>query len=181
MRIGILARLFKNNDIKISYSEEKRPLGTGGAVKKAIDEFIIGADKVFFVLNGDCFSNIDLFEMFEEHLLHMPRFYTMLAVKSSNTYRYGRLKLYDSKVQEMQEKGISGEGYVNGGIYLFNTSIKHYLKKKCSLENYVFPKLIKDGELYFYNENEYFIDIGIPEDYHRLCNEDFDKWKKMID
>lgn len=47
----------KDIGIKIKFSIEKTPLGTGGAIKKAgkmINE------KSFFVLNGDTITNIDL-------------------------------------------------------------------------------------------------------------------------
>jgi len=47
----------KNLGIKIRFSIEKLPLGTGGAIKKAgkmINE------KSFFVLNGDTITNLDL-------------------------------------------------------------------------------------------------------------------------
>ena len=47
----------KNMDIKIKFSIEKLPLGTGGAIKKA-GKMI--KDKSFFVINGDVITNIDL-------------------------------------------------------------------------------------------------------------------------
>src|SRR3972149_9241488 len=48
----------KNNlGIKIKFSIEKTPLGTGGAIKRA---GLSIKDKSFFVLNGDTMTNIDL-------------------------------------------------------------------------------------------------------------------------
>ena len=47
----------KNIGIKVTFSIEKNPLGTGGAIKKA-GKLI--HDKSFFVLNGDTITNIDL-------------------------------------------------------------------------------------------------------------------------
>ncbi len=47
----------KNLGVTITFSVEKSPLGTGGAIKKA-GKFI--KDKSFFVINGDTITNIDL-------------------------------------------------------------------------------------------------------------------------
>ena len=47
----------KKLGIKIKYSIEKTPLGTGGAIKKA-GKLI--KEKSFFVINGDTITNIDL-------------------------------------------------------------------------------------------------------------------------
>ena len=47
----------KKIGIKIKYSIEKTPLGTGGAIKKA-GKMI--KEKSFFVINGDTLTNIDL-------------------------------------------------------------------------------------------------------------------------
>jgi len=47
----------KNLGIKIKFSIEKLPLGTGGAIKKA-GKMI--SEKSFFVLNGDTITNLNL-------------------------------------------------------------------------------------------------------------------------
>ncbi|HSG74252.1 MAG TPA: nucleotidyltransferase family protein, partial [Nitrosopumilaceae archaeon] len=48
----------KNNlGVKIQYSVEKTPLGTGGAIKKIIS---LIKDKSFLVINGDVITNIDI-------------------------------------------------------------------------------------------------------------------------
>jgi len=175
----------KNVEMNISFSEEDKPLGTGGAVKKAIDQYGDGS-KIFFVFNGDCLTDANLFEMFESHLIYTKqendgRLATMLAVEVSDTSRYGRLDGSNKKITKMTEKGMGGRGFINGGCYIFNIGIKKYLKKKCSLEKDVFPKLIKKEKLFYWNDDvDNFIDIGTPEDYRKLCNEDFDKWKKIV-
>ena len=50
-------------EVNLTYSEEDIPLGTAGAVKNA-EKYI---DDTFFVLNGDSYSNIDLWKFLEFH------------------------------------------------------------------------------------------------------------------
>ena len=47
----------KKLGIKITFSIENKPLGTGGAIKKAGKKI---RDKSFLVINGDIITNIDL-------------------------------------------------------------------------------------------------------------------------
>ena len=47
----------KKLEVKITFSIEKKPLGTGGAIKNAGKKI---KDKSFLVINGDIITNIDL-------------------------------------------------------------------------------------------------------------------------
>ena len=47
----------KKLGVKITFSIEKKPLGTGGAIKKAGKKI---KEKSFIVMNGDIISNIDI-------------------------------------------------------------------------------------------------------------------------
>ena len=49
------------NGLSISYSIEKKPMWTGGAIKYA--EELIGHDEPFLVLNGDIFTTLDYKEL----------------------------------------------------------------------------------------------------------------------
>jgi Nucleoside-diphosphate-sugar pyrophosphorylase involved in lipopolysaccharide biosynthesis/translation initiation factor 2B, gamma/epsilon subunits (eIF-2Bgamma/eIF-2Bepsilon) len=53
----------KKLGIKITFSIEDNPLGTGGAIKKAGKKI---KDKSFLVINGDIITNIDLKKMMEK-------------------------------------------------------------------------------------------------------------------
>ena len=49
--------------VKITFSVEKTPLGTGGAIKQTAS---LIKEKSFFVLNGDVITNIDLHKLAEK-------------------------------------------------------------------------------------------------------------------
>ena len=62
----IIKEYFKNRyeSIEITYSEELTPLGTGGAIKKALK---LAKEEDVFIVNGDTFFDIDLKRMKEFH------------------------------------------------------------------------------------------------------------------
>ncbi|RJQ55214.1 MAG: hypothetical protein C4526_04005 [Nitrospiraceae bacterium] len=153
--------------IRISYSEEKEPLGTGGALKKAAGS---ADDGRFVVMNGDSFLNIDMDEFMNFHSKKNASA-TIALVQTGNAGRYGRVETDGAgAVVNFSEKGNGVEGYVNGGIYIFERDIiRHVPDGKVSLEEDVLPRFSGNG-LYGMPTNGFFIDIGIPEDYLRLCD-----------
>jgi len=148
---------------KVEFAREKYPLDTGGAIKYA--SRFITAEK-FVVLNGDTYSDISLKELFQySHGCHL----VITGVNIEDVSRYGTLELDDTfNVLSLNEKGRAGLGVINSGTYVITTSdIQAYPEEKFSfeqtyVENFkgVFKAFVSEG---------YFIDIGIPEDYHKLC------------
>ena len=97
----------KNMGIKISYSIEKTPLGTGGAIRKAgkmINE------KSFFVINGDTITNIDL-----KKLAKKSNSIAAIELKT----KYGILEIKDEKIINFREKKEISDTWMNAGIYHF--------------------------------------------------------------
>jgi len=82
----------KNIGIKIKYSIEKNPLGTGGAIKKA-GKMI--NDKSFFVINGDTITNIDLKKLATKK--------NVIAAIELRT-KYGILETKIDKIKDFKEK-----------------------------------------------------------------------------
>jgi len=152
--------------VHISYSQEKEPLGTGGAVKLA-EELI--QEENFLVMNGDSFLDVDLNSLIDFHL-ERQALATMALVEVKDPARYGTVEINErGEIESFGKKGKSSRSkLVNGGVYLLNREIFEYIAEgKVSLEKEVFPKLIGKG---FYGRpvKGFFVDIGIPEDYKRL-------------
>ena len=147
---------------------EKKPLGTGGAVKNVLINTNISAK--FITINGDSLSNINLYKMRE--YFFDGNFKAMVGVsKIKNVERYGRVEIRTPRVHKFYEKGSTGSGWINNGYYYLTKEIFENMKGEFSLEKSIFPKLANDGELYCFKvENDNFIDIGIPEDYKKICN-----------
>jgi D-glycero-alpha-D-manno-heptose 1-phosphate guanylyltransferase len=157
--------------VKISYAQEIEPLGTGGAIMFSLDKT---TTENVLVLNGDTLFDID-FEYFDTFFQTKE---TMLAValrKLDDVSRYGSVSVNNNlKIISFVEKNQTfGEGLINGGIYLLN---KNWLKslhlpKTFSFEKEVLEKLYKENDFYGLPFNNYFIDIGVPEDYKRAQQE----------
>jgi D-glycero-alpha-D-manno-heptose 1-phosphate guanylyltransferase len=143
-------------------------LGTGGAIFQSIKNSFFNK---FLVINGDTCFNIDL----KEFTTNWESGTIKMAVKEmSNCSRYGTLTFdVSGKVQSFREKDLSStssSGFINGGIYLLDRSILNFRMSEepfFSLENDVFPLLLREGKIYSQVYNDEFIDIGIPEDYSR--------------
>ena len=74
-------------------------------------------------------------------------------------------------VLSFNEKGNKGEGWINNGYYIFKREAFNKFSGVFSLEKDLFPKLVQKKKLGVYKvANSNFIDMGIPEDYFKLCN-----------
>ena len=75
--------------IKLNYVIEDTPLGTGGAIKKAL---IHVESEAVFIINGDTFFDVDLLEM--GHYFDQKEASVMLALKPMQNFdRYGVVEL----------------------------------------------------------------------------------------
>ena len=152
--------------MEIVYSIEKIPLGTGGAIKQAL-EF---ASRDCYVLNGDTFFEIPLEEM------KLGKSKICIALKRMYDFdRYGAVEIdKNGFVESFEEKKFIKEGYINGGTYLVAKDIfdKFILEDKFSFEEFLQEnyKTLRIKTKVF---DHYFIDIGIPEDYERFVNSRF--------
>lgn len=155
--------------VRIRYSEEKAPLGTGGAVRLA-EDFIKSND--FLVLNGDSYLDIDLNEFIGFHKLQKA-LATLALVEVHKPDRYGLVEIdKDYRITNFKEKGtVSKSSLVNGGAYIFHKKICSSIPEgKISLEKNIFPVLM--GKRFYGKPHKaYFIDIGIPEEYDRVQKE----------
>ena len=155
------------NDLgmRISYSREDEPLGTGGALKLA--EPLI-SDPVL-VLNGDSYVEWNLNPMLGLFRTKDADIVVVLQAVADVT-RYGSVALdHDGRITQFLEKGVrGGPGLINAGVYLLRKQIIRDLQTggPISLERDVFPRLLDRG-VYGLISTGFFIDIGIPDDFKR--------------
>jgi len=125
----------KNTGIKIKFSIEKSPLGTGGAIKKA-GKMI--HDKSFFVINGDVITNIDL-----RKLAKKPNSIASIELRT----KFGILEINDNKISKFREKKEISNLWMNAGIYYLQKEILKDLPNKGDIEKTLFPDYAKKGKL----------------------------------
>ena len=146
------------------YSQEKEPLGTGGALRLALP--LLKSDHVL-VMNGDSYIRVDL-SCYVDWFFRIDRKASLLLAKVPDTSRYGMVKVEkDESVSIFEEKEeVKGSGWINAGVYLMETSLLTSISsgKTFSLEREFFPSLVDNG-LFGYRSKGRFIDIGTPESY----------------
>lgn len=153
--------------VRVRYSRETEPLGTGGAIKLAAP-LLTGED--FIVANGDSLLEVDIRRLIARH--HEKSALATLALTSvGSAARYGTVELApDGAVTAFREKtGKPEPGIINGGVYVFNRKLLDLIPagRKVSLETEVLPGLVGKG-VYGMVGRGFFIDIGLPMDYNRV-------------
>lgn len=152
----------KFENIELVYSVEDEPLGTGGAIKKAMNQV---KNSQVYIINGDTFFDVDL-----KSLDLKDKSKLILSLKHMTDFdRYGCVEKDENNlVTAFTEKGYRESGNINGGIYLASKDIfsEYDLDEKFSFEEFMQEnfKQLKINSAIFDN---YFIDIGIPEDYEK--------------
>ena len=151
-------------------SVEQEPLGTGGAIQLALSK-AVGQDLV--IVNGDTLYRADLHNALLFHNRSQAEC-TMLLKPMTHFDRYGMVETNaDNLVENFKEKQYYQKGNINGGICLLNKDkfLDEEFPAKFSFEKEYLEKFYKVRRIYGMVQDEYFIDIGIPEDYLRANDE----------
>lgn len=149
--------------MKLAYCEEEIPLGTGGAILKAIS--LTSGDRVL-VTNGDTYFPVDI-RVLQESYSRSAADVTMALKAVPDASRYGRVMLEAGRVVRFLEKGVSGEGLINGGTYMLRRAAMLELERPppFSFERDVLEKFIDQWRVYGVEFDVPFVDIGVPQDY----------------
>jgi len=147
-----------NLGLKISYSYEETPLGTGGALKNAEDELA----EEFLLLNGDTFLAADYTKLIEYY--HQCNKVGMIVVYEnsqkivSNNIMLGEKNL----VIGYNKRDAKGMTHIDAGVMVFKKRVLDFIPESqvCSLEEEIFPKLIQLRELVAFPTNQRFYDMG---------------------
>lgn len=157
-------------DLSHRFSIESEPLGTGGAINYACE---FATRPSCMVCNGDTLYKVDVSGLINYH--EDVRADCTLALKPMHSFdRYGVVELNASnRIISFKEKQFYESGLINGGVYVLNREkfMNEDLPGKFSFEKDYLEKHVDKGNLYGLVQDEYFIDIGIPEDYQRVQGE----------
>ena len=139
----------KKLGIKITFSVEDKPLGTGGAIKKAGKKI---KDRSFLVINGDTITNIDLKKLIKKN--------NAIAAIQLRT-KFGILQTDKDKIIKFDEKKEIENLWMNAGIYHLNKETLKELPTVGDIEKTLFPDYAKKEKLStikFTNSKWYSID-----------------------
>ncbi len=115
---------------------------TGGRIKRLAGHL---AGAPFMVTYGDGVSDIQIGKLLEFHRSH-GRLATVTAVRPPA--RFGGLVLEQDRVCEFSEKPQTGEGWINGGFFVFEPEVLSYLADDTTvLEREPLERLAAAGQL----------------------------------
>lgn len=121
---------------------------TGGRLYRLKDRL---SGETFMLTYGDGVSNVDINTLVNFHKSH-GRIATVTAVKPSA--RFGGLKFNGDTVTEFTEKPQTGEGWINGGYFVFEPEVFKYLSgDQTVLEREPLENLSRDGQLMAYKHD----------------------------
>ena len=159
--------------LRIVYSDEETPLGTAGAVRKAMS--LIGGP--FFLLNGDTYLDLDFRAMVlahEEARNNCGAIGTIAVRGVPDPKASGKVVIDTAgRIISFHEKDdrVPGPSLVNAGIHFWDPSVFRHIEETApsSLEHDVIPAALRDGVILcgFQVSGEFF-DIGTKEGYDRF-------------
>lgn len=172
MALGYRAEMIRDRlgaahaGVELVYSLEDEPLGTGGALRKAVAQCL--AARVL-ALNGDTFLDFDPRRL--DAALTPPAAAALALAEVPDIHRYGTVETDEQGVvHAFREKGGSGPGRINGGVYALDLAAMTSFWPAAaafSMEREVLPALAAAGALRAVPAAGSFLDIGTPADLAR--------------
>jgi len=154
-QVGDMTIRLKSGDISVSNNEcedwtvHLMDTGlhtkTGGRVKQSAQ--YVGHE-AFMMTYGDGVSNVNIQHLLEFHRSH-GRLATVTAVRPPA--RFGGISLDGDRVVRFEEKPQMGDGWINGGFFVFEPGVVQYIEKDDTIfEREPLERLADDGQLIAY-------------------------------
>ncbi|XP_053681259.1 mannose-1-phosphate guanyltransferase beta [Anopheles nili] len=152
--------------VKLIFSHETEPLGTAGPLALA-KSILSESTEPFFVLNSDIICDFPFKDLEQFHRRH-GREGTIVVTRVEEPSKYGVVLYADdgcikSFIEKPQEF-VSNK--INAGMYVLNPSVLSRIElKPTSIEKEIFPVMSHQKELYAFELNGFWMDIGQPRDF----------------
>lgn len=161
---------YKN--VELEYAVEERPLGTGGGLLLAAEK--VSHAEPFLLLNGDTYFAAD-WKVLGAYALAHDADWCFSLFRTSEIGRYMGVEVSSQgQITSLKSASAQGSRLANGGVYWVHPRAlrgsRFAPSEKASLEDDIFPTAIASGQRLFGIEFAgTFIDIGVPDDYHRAA------------
>jgi glucose-1-phosphate cytidylyltransferase len=138
-------------DWRLSLIDTGASTMTGGRLLRLKPHLQSGG--TFMLTYGDGVSNLDITELLAFHRSH-GRLATVTAVRPP--VRFGDLQIESNLVTQFQEKPQAGEGWINGGFFVFEPEVLDFISNDTTvLEREPLEKLAQRGDLMAYQHTGY--------------------------
>lgn len=123
---------------------------TGGRVRK-IQSYV--GKETFMLTYGDGVANVDINKLLAFHREH-GKHATVTAVRPPS--RFGGMNIEENIVTKFIEKPQIGEGWINGGFFVFEPQVFDYIRgDETLLEREPMEKLATEGQLVAYKHERF--------------------------
>jgi glucose-1-phosphate cytidylyltransferase len=161
---------------KITLADTGQKSLKGSRLKK-IEKYISG--DTFMMTYGDGIADVDINALLAFHKTH-GKIVTVTGINPLS--RFGELKTDDDRVVSFAEKPQNGNGFVNGGFFVFNRTIFDYLSLDdfCDLEIGPLEQLANNGHMMVYKHRGFWACMDTLRDMeylNKIWNDGVAKWK----
>jgi NDP-sugar pyrophosphorylase family protein len=157
--------------VRITYIEEREPLGTGGWMHLLSQERVPREE--FIVLNGDNLFDLDLHAMLARHKSE-GALVTIGLTAVDDVEHYGVVEMQDHRILRFVEKPSRDEApshLISSGYYIFSPEVFSIIPPQRSFmfERDLFPRIASFGRLCGFVSDAQWFDTGT-----------FERWEKVI-
>jgi glucose-1-phosphate cytidylyltransferase len=148
-----------------------------GARLKKVEKYI--TDETFMMTYGDGIADVNINALLAFHKSH-GKMATVTGINPAS--RFGELKTNGNRVVSFAEKPQNGDGRINGGFFVFNSSFFEYLTVDdfCDLEVGPLEEIAKNGQLMVYKHGGFWACMDTLRDMeylNKLWHNGQAKWK----
>ena len=150
--------------IKITYSEEKKALGTAGCLAKLKDEL---KGEPFLVMGGDNLTNLNITDFVKFHK-EKKGIASIALVEIEVPVEYGVADLEEDKsILRFREKPVFKYN-ASTMLYCLNPEIFDFIEEGKDFAKDIFPFLLSRGyKIFGYSFNDLWIDVGRMDDFNK--------------
>ena len=158
--------------VELEYAIEEKQLGTGGGLLLAAEK--AGRGGPFLLLNGDTYFAAD-WKVLSTYALAHDADWCLSLFRTSEKGRYMGIEMSpQGQITSLKSGSAHGSRLANGGVYWVHPRAlrggRSAPGERASLEDDIFPAALASGQRLFGIEfTGTFIDIGVPDDYHRAA------------
>ena len=162
----IIENYYSNNPT-IDIIRETNPLGTGGAIKNAMKIVNHQIKEPALIMNGDSYIDVD----YNDFIKKSKNNINILCKFQKDCERSSTLEIENSIIKKFNKQGCNKESsYISTGCYYFNnTSIIQNNSETIFMIEELFENICKEVSLAAHIYDGEFIDIGVPKDYFKFC------------
>ena len=154
--------------VRLTISREDIPLGTAGPIKLLKKEL---SDEPFIVMNGDILTLAD-FDAIYSFACESDSMLTVVIKKIVMPYAFGNIHFAGDRVTGIEEKPDMIT-YALAGIYVMRPEILDLIPDGTyfGMDKLIMRLLDAKLPIFKYELQDYWLDIGRPDDYHRAIEE----------